>query len=477
MISRLEKRVKALKLDEHDISTRILKGQYGEVCILFIKQLTDRIMLSNLIIQPLMKSLTDNPSALNHEAAMNTIIFTDECHVETREEKIIEILLDGMTLILFSEETAYLVVDIKYAEKKAIQSPELTNTLRGPRDSFIENLDSNLSLIRYRIKDPELTIEHFKIGRRTKTRVAMVYVRDIAAFKVVAEVRSRLAQIDTDGIIESGELQLCLLNNKYNLFPQMGLIEKSDMACGAILEGKVIIIVEGSGIVLVAPKVFSEFLWSSDDNYDNPYMGFFTKLLRILSLIFSITLSSLFITVTAFNHDLLPEEYIYTLAASRVDVPFNALTGVLILEVIVEIIREAMLRVPKHIGTAIGIVGATIIGQAAVTSGTFSPLLLILVSLSFLSSFVIPDYTLMNSFRILKFFLILMTGTMGIFGFCFGLCFIMTNIISTNSFGVPYFAPFAPFNRYDFGRSFFYSKTLAKKRPNFLNPKDKKRTK
>jgi len=158
-------------------------------------------------------------------------------------------------------------------------------------------------------------------------------------------------------------------------------------------------------------------------------------------------------------------------------VPFNSFTGALLLEFVVELLREALLRVPKQIGSAIGIVGAIIIGQAAISSGIFSPLLLILVSVSFLASFAVPDYTIMNPLRLLKFLVLVMTGTLGLFGFTLGMCFIITSIISTSSFGVPYLAPLAPFNWYDFTRTIFYSKTIAKKRPNFLKTKDNTRTK
>ena len=475
--NRHEEILKALTADGQDISKRIIKGAGEEVCILFIKQLTDRIMLSNYIIKPLMAYFSGNKTPIDAVTCANQIIYSDDCHVESLEEKILENLLNGMTVLLFSKEQEFLVVNIKKVEKKSVQSPELTYTLRGPRDCFTENLDVNLSLIRYRIKDPELKILMLEAGKRTRTRIAVIYIADIANSSIVEKIGSRIKSINTDGIIESGELQQFLLNRQYNLFPQMGLVERSDMACGALLEGKVIIVTEGSGLALVAPKTFGEFLWSCEDNYDNQYLALFTKILRIIALFFSISLSALFVIFASFNFDLLPSEYIVTLATSRAHVPFNAFTGAIILEGIVEILREALLRVPKQIGPAIGIVGAIIIGQAAIAAGVFSPLLLILVSLSFMASFVSSDYSIMNPFRILKFFMLIMTGVLGLFGFSIGLCFIITSIISTNSFGVPYLAPLAPFNWYDFTRTLFYSKTIAKKRPNFLRTKDNIRTK
>ncbi|MBC7959339.1 MAG: spore germination protein [Vallitaleaceae bacterium] len=470
-------RIDALISDNQDISKRIIRGCSGEVCLLFIKQLTDREKLSNHIIQPIMRYITRENSRITPTLAINSIILAEDCVIEENEELIEEYLLDGMTLILFSEYDAYIVAEIKLVASKSIEGPELTFTLKGARDSFIENLNTNLSLIRYRIKDPHLKVCHYKIGRRTKTGVAIVYIEDIVNDAVVNELKKRIVRIDTDGIAVSGELELLLASNKRNLFPEVGIIESSDVACGALLEGKVIIFAEGSGIALVVPKVFCEFIWSSEDNYDNPFFGLFSKVLRLLAVLFSISLSALFIIVTSFSYDLLPAEYITILSVSRANVPFNALTGVLLLEGMIELLRESLLRVPKQIGSAVGIVGAIIIGQAAISSGIFSPLLLILVSLSFLSSFVFPDFTIMNALRLMKFLLIILSGFLGIFGFVFGLFFIMTKLISSNSFGIPYLAPFAPYNKEDVKKVFFNSKAMSKKRPHFLRTKNQKRSK
>ena len=472
-----EEIIEALSKNGQDISKRVIQGKGGETCILFIKQLTDRIMLSNYIIQPMMTYLSEEKPLVDAQTCANQIIYTDDCTVESSEEKILESLLNGMTVILFTGKLDFLVVNIKKVEKKPMESPELTYTLRGPRDCFVENLDVNLSLIRYRIKDPKLKIIMLEAGSRTKTRIAVIYIDDIANSSIVNKIESRIRAINTDGIIESGELQKSLLNNQFNLFPQMGIVERSDMACGALLEGKVMIVTEGSNLSLVAPKTFGEFLWACEDNYDNQFVAIFMKIIRVIAINISIALSSIFVIFSSFNQDLIPSEYIIIIAVSRAHVPFNSFTGALLLEFVVELLREALLRVPKQIGSAIGIVGAIIIGQAAISSGIFSPLLLILVSVSFLASFAVPDYTIMNPLRLLKFLVLVMTGTLGLFGFTLGMCFIITSIISTSSFGVPYLAPLAPFNWYDFTRTIFYSKTIAKKRPNFLKTKDNTRTK
>ena len=460
-----------------NIIIKKIKCSLGEINILYIKQLTDIEKLTSNIIRPLMEFIGDNNKLLNSDTAINQIFFVADIVLESDSSLILEHILNGQTVIILPNENNYLIANIKKFEKRAVESPELTFSLRGPRDSFSEDLDTNLSLIRYRIKDKELKIENFLVGKRTKSKVALLYLGDVANDKPVNLIRERINKIETDGVYESGELQKALLNNKFSLFPQMGLAERSDMACGALLEGKVIVLVEGSGLALIAPKTFGEFFVSCDDGYDNQYSSAFLKLLRQVAALFSVSLSSLFIIVSSFEHDILPAEYINSLALSRANVPWNAFTGVLLLEVIIEILREALLRVPKQIGPAVGIVGGIIIGQASISAGIFSPLLLIMVALEFMSSFVASDYTIMNSLRVCKLFLIIITGVVDLFGFTMGFCFLMTNIISTNSFGVPYLSPVAPFNFMDFKNSYFFNKKIATNRPHFLKTKDNVRTK
>lgn len=226
----------------------------------------------------------------------------------------------------------------------------------------------------------------------------------------------------------------------------------------------------------MAPKTFVEFFYSCDDKYDNKYFGLFSRILRYTALIIAFATTSIFVAITSFHTDVLPIKYVISLAEMRSSVIFNALTGALILEFIAELIREALLRVPKQIGTAIGIVGAIVIGQAAIAAGIFSPLLLIIVAVGLLASFTIPDYSIISPFRILKFALIIFTGTMGFFGFTLFLTFILIQLVSINSFGVPYMAPWAPFNLYDFIRTFMSNLTSTPIRPKYMRTKDKTKT-
>jgi len=429
------------------------------------------------VVKPLILHCSSAPKSINAQMTVDGIIYADDCRIESDAGKIEEFILSGMVVILFSNDKQYIVVNLKKVEHRSVPTPQLSYTIRGPQDCFTENLDANLSLIRYRIKDKNMQIKHFEVGRRTKAQVAVIYIEDIANDTVVQEVQKRIERIDVDGIGESGELQGFLLNNKLQLFPQIGMIERSDMAFHSLLEGKVLVLVDGSGIALLAPKPFSEFFYSCDDRFDNKFFGLFTRILRYTAIIIALTGSSLFVALTSFHTDVLPVKYAISLSEMRSNVPFTALIGALSLEFIMELLREALLRVPKQIGSAIGIVGAIVIGQAAISAGIFSPLLLIIVATSLLASFAIPDYTLVNPFRILKLMLLLFTGVMGFFGFTIFLTFILAELVSLNSFGVPYMAPWAPFNFRDFLRTLIDGSTMDSRRPNYLRTKDKTRMK
>ena len=466
----------SLQSNSQDFVERSIPYTGGTVKLFYIAQLTDRASLAENVVKPLIQHCSSNHSPLSAQQAMDGVIYADHCSIESDMDKIEEIILSGMVVILFSTDDHYIVVNLKKVEQRSVPTPQLTYTIRGPQDCFTENLDTNLSLVRYRVKDRNLRIKKFEVGARTKARVAVLYVEDIANDTVVNEVQKRIENIDIDGIGESGELQSFLLNNKLQMFPQMGLIERSDMAFHSLLEGKVLVLVDGSGVALLAPKTFAEFFHSCDDRYDNKFFGAFARLLRYAAIVIALTASSLFIAVTSFHTDVLPSEYAILLAQMRVNVPFTALIGVLILEFIIELLRESLLRVPKQIGSAIGIVGAIVIGQAAISAGIFSPLLLIISATSLLASFAIPDYSLINPFRVLKFILIFFTGMLGFYGFTLFLTFILAELVSLNSFGVPYMAPWAPYNVYDARRTILNNVTTSPVRPHYLRTKDRTKT-
>ncbi|NLV59350.1 MAG: spore germination protein [Clostridiales bacterium] len=462
------------------LSQRSLACGRGSIEILYIQQLTDRASLMDFVIRPLSlyarQEFNDNHNPKAKTIARD-VLYVDDYKLHTDGSDVQSFILDGMTVILLSDDDEYIVVNLKKVEHRSISDPMIEYTLRGPRDCFVENLDANLSLIRYRNKDAKLRVCQYNVGKRTNTSVALLYIEDIANEKVVSLMKKRIQAIDVDGIGDSGELEVFLQNSNLDLFPQMGMVERSDMAQHLLHEGKVLVLVDGSGLVLSAPKCFPEFFFSCDDRYDNMYFGLFMRILRYASFFIALYATSFFVGISEFHIDAIPSRYAISLAEMRASVPFIPLVGALLVEFVVELLREALLRVPKQIGPAVGIVSAIVIGQAAISAGIFSPLLLILSSVSLLASFVMPDFALINPIRILKFIGILCTGFLGFYGLILFSCVLLIHLVSIESFGVPYFAPFAPFNRYDFVRSFLFNISISPYRPKYLNVKDKKRTK
>ncbi len=452
-----------------DVVQRTIAMKTESISVIYIKELSDISSISEYVIKPLVAQKDEMPQGAAE--ALN-VISASECMLDSDDKKIVNYIMNAKSIVLFSSGADYIVINTKKVEKRNIPVPEFTYTMRGPRDSLIEVMETNLSLIRYRIKDEALRIKKLEVGKRTKTSIAMLYLEDVANDTCVKEITKRISAINVDGLNSSGELQSFLLNKSTNLFPIMGVIERSDMACGALLEGKVVIIMDGSPWALVAPKVFSEYLWACDDFYSNKFFGTFMRVLRVLSLNLTFIVSSLYVAIVSFHNDVLPASYMIAIAQSRSKVPFNALVEVLLIELIGELIRESLVRVPSKIGTAIGIVGAIIIGQAAVSAGIFSPLLLIVISLSLISSFIPADHTIVDPFRILKFPLIIASGTFGFHGFTLVIVLILSHLVSINTFGVPYMAPVAPFNFKDFLKSVIFSKEIASRRPHYLRTKD-----
>lgn len=472
--------LEAIEAEGFALSQRSFDCNGGFIEILYIQQLTDRVSLMDFVIKPLSLYLGQRSNALRRLKAKTiaqNVLYIDDYRLQSNGEEASALILDGKVVILLSDDDEYIVVNLKKVEHRSISEPTLEYTLRGPRDCFVENLDANLALIRYRNKDAKLRICQYTVGKRTNSNVAMFYIEDIANDEIVSLMKQRIQAIDVDSIGDSGELEVFLQNGNLNLFPQMGIVERSDMAQHLLHEGKVLVLIDGSGLALSAPKCFPEYFFSCDDRYDNMYFGLFMRILRYASFFIALYATCFYVGISEFHIDALPSRYVISLAEMRSNVPFPPIIGALMLEFIVELLREALLRIPKQIGPAVGIVSAIVIGQAAISAGIFSPLLLILACTSLLASFVMPDFSLINPIRILKVIAILCTGFLGFYGLVLFSCVLLIRLVSIESFGVPYFAPFAPFNWYDFLRSFIFNISVSPYRPKHLNTKDKTRTK
>ncbi len=431
-------------LQNSEISHRKLPAKNMDIYILFIRQVTDRIMLADNVIKPLIQYMRNNLT-FTVDDIFNSVLFMDDVIVDSDEAKILEYLLEGKSIILSSADKRYIAAYTSKYETRIPSSPELEYSMRGPRDSFIENLDSNISMIRYRLKDPELKIDKMTVGKRTKTTVAVAYINDIINPQYVDNIKEKLQAIKIDGVIESGYIQKFISDKPYGIFPQVGILERPDMVSANLLEGKIVLLVEGSVMALVTPRRLVEFLDAPDDHFESIYLNIFTKWIRFGCLFITLAISSLYIEFVGFHPDILPSSYIMILATSRATTPFDARFEAIIMELVGEILREASIRLPSRIGPTIGIVGTIVIGQAAVFAGLVSPLMVIVVAMSTMCSYVSPDPSVMAPVRILKFMLLFLTSVFGIFGLVMGFNVILIMILSVTTLKVPSASPVAPY--------------------------------
>lgn len=355
-------------------------------------------------------------------------------------------ILTANVAILVEGETTALLADLKGFEKRSIEEPSSETVIRGPRDGFTETLRVNTSLIRRRIRTPRLKIESFTIGKLSKTDVAIVYIEKIASDSVIEEVRKRLKSIEIDGVIETGFIEEFVEDFPFSPFPQIQNTERPDIVCGSLLEGKVSILVDNTPFVLIVPMTFWSGLQAAEDYYERFIYVTFIRWIRYILFNISLLLPSIYVAVTTFHPQLIPTNLLISIASSREDVPFPVLFEAFMMELMFEALREAGIRLPKSIGSAVSIVGALVIGEAAVQAGIISAPMVIVVAATGIASFAVPRYNFGTAYRFLRFPILILTGLFGLYGVILGMIAILIHLVHLQSFGVPYLSPIAPQN-------------------------------
>ncbi|MFC3040730.1 spore germination protein [Virgibacillus xinjiangensis] len=355
-----------------------------------------------------------------------------------------DFLLAGDSVILLDGYAKALCIGSKGYEKRGVEESTSTTVIRGPKESFTETLRVNTSLIRRRIKDPNLWIENKVIGKQSHTDVSICYVNGIVNEDIVREVKKRLNDIDVDAILESGFIEEYIQDETYSPFPTIYNTERPDGVAAGLLEGRVAILVDGTPFALLVPALFIQFFQSSEDYYQRSDIGTFLRILRFVCFFLALLTPSLYIALTTFHQEMIPSQLLTSLAAQREGVPFPAYVEALLMELVFEILREAGTRMPRAVGSAISIVGALVLGQAAVEAGIVSAAMVIVVSLTAISSFVFPSHNLSVSIRLLRFAFMTAAAMFGLVGIILGLLLMVMHLASLRSFGVPYLTPMAP---------------------------------
>ena len=325
-------------------------------------------------------------------------------------------------------------LDVKGFKQRSIDSPSNEVVVRGSQEAFVENIRTNTSMIRRLVNNENLVMETLTVGQITKTQVSIGYIKSLANDDLVAEIKYRINNLDVDSILSSGQLEQLIQDSPESLFPQMVATERPDKVSNFLLEGRVVIVVNGSPYVLVAPGVFVDFITSPEDLNLKYQFSNLEKIIRLLAIFLSLLLPGIYIAVTNYHQELIPTELLFTIAAARESVPFPTFVEILLMEVSFELIREA--------GLTIGIVGALILGEAAVSASLVSPVLIIIIAITGICSFSIPDFSLNFTFRIYRFVYIILGYMAGFLGISFGIFIQLAIMCKLKSFGSPYINPY-----------------------------------
>lgn len=391
-------------------------------------------------------------------------------------QQVVNHVLDGNILILIEGESRMLAFPLSGFEKRAISETTNENVIRGPREAFVEDIHTNITMIRRKIKSSDLKMEQLLIGKYTQTKVFIGYIEGLCKEDLLTEVKQRINRIEMDGVLGSSYIEECIDDSPLSPFPQSQKTERPDVVSAALLEGRVVIFVDGTPIPLLVPVTFYMFLQSAEDYYQRYILTSFIRLLRYGFLVISLLFPSFYIAISAFHPEMIPTTLLISVAASREYVPFPGLVEAFIMELAFEALREAGVRTPKAIGQALGVLGALVIGQAAVQAGIVSAPMVIIVSMTGIASFIIPGYDLAFSIRLLRFPIMLLSGTFGIFGLMIGAILIYIHVVSLRSFGEPYLSPTAPLKVSDLKDVFVRAPWwLMKRRPSFAGTSDKNR--
>lgn len=447
-----------VKIREFTLNAR--NKQYGAFLV-YIDGMINQDIMNNYILKPLMLKNTANSfegdqTRIISEAKTNNITvrkvkkfniveYISNCLIPQNSVKklnnfdeIVSDINSGSCALFVDTLDICFSIEVKGYERRGLTSPNNEIIVRGPQVGFTENLRTNTSLLRRYVNNENLIVESINVGKQSKTACAICFLKNIANTDLVSEVRYRLNNLGIDYLISSGQLEQLIQDSDLCSLPQMISTERPDRASNLLYQGRVCIIVNGSPYVLIAPAILSDFLASPEDlNLKHQYSNF-ARILRVVAAVVSLLLPGIYIAITNFHQELIPTQLLYAIISSREFVPFTLLFEILIMEFSFELIREASLRVPSPIGPTIGIVGALILGQAAVEANIVSPILIIIVAITAICSFAVPDFSLSFHFRIMKFIYILLGAMAGFLGIAAGVCVHLIVICNMKSFGVYY---------------------------------------
>ncbi len=475
----MDEKIRKLKKEFHNASDfyvrKITIGNHKIACLLL-----ESVSSDDKISDYLMKSIGNiikNGIKENLFSLLINTIPNSKLKVVSDIKELPFYLSNGFTVLLIEKEEKAIVLETKMPLERSITDSNNEVVLRGPKDSFTENHMINLGLIRKRIKDPNLTLSDVFIGRRTKTKVTMLYFYDLVHQKQIQKIENKLKEIDIDSILDSSTIKEFLGRQK-TAFPTILSTERPDLVCMALLEGKTVILVENTPMALILPGLFVDYFHNTEDNYLSPINSSFTRILRILSFFVTLLTPAIYVSFITFHKNLLTKNMQEALMSQRENLFVSAFLEIFLLVTIFEILRESDVRIPNKMGTSIGVVGALVLGDAAVSAGLVSSIAVIITAITAISGLLFSDIDFIYALRIWRYIFLIGALYGGLFGVFLVLLILIFHLSKLKSVGIPYLSPIYPFSKKDFKRLFLrISKVDDTKRPTYLNPLDKIRKK
>ncbi|KNY28825.1 spore germination protein [Pseudobacteroides cellulosolvens] len=446
-------------------------------CLVFLEGMVDKTVINQFILSQLMdtNNFTDFDGNCPIDYIERNVLSINQVFKTNKFSDIIMQVLSGVSTLLIDGCDECLLIESRGYEKRSVESPKTESVIRGSQEGFTENLRTNITLIRRIIKDSELITETVSIGKRSHTNCAILYIENITNSNLIKEVKRRLSGINIDFIDGDGMVEQLIEDNPFMLFPQVINTERPDRAASFLMEGQVVLITEGSPFAIALPVTFFGLYHTSEDSMVRWPYGTFLRLIRVIGITLSYLFPALYIATTLYHKEMIPTQLLAAIAQSRENVPFPAVVEILMMELAFELIREGGIRVPGVIGQTIGIVGALILGQAAVSAGLISPIMIIIVAVTGLGSFVTPSYSLSLGLRIARFVFTISGALAGFLGVAVALTVIGCIVCNMKSFGVPFFSPIAPKTKANPDIIIRQPLWNQKIRPDYLNQKNRKR--
>ncbi|MGM0836466.1 MAG: spore germination protein [Bacillota bacterium] len=445
LIDNIEKIKKHMSHTE-DLIIKEIDHNNQKSVILYMEPLVNKELLQSFIIEPMLESNSEDiVTNIKSYEMKNTSDISNICNG----------ILDGFCIILMENCANAIMAAVVGNQERSIQEPENEQNIKGPRDGFVESISTNIQLIRRRVKSPFLKVKYFTIGNYTNTKVAMVYIDDLANRKILEEVEKRITSIEMDQLLSTGNLEELIEDNPFTPFPQVLSTERPDRAASYLTEGKINLIVDGNPNVAIVPITFFSFYQAPDDYNSRWLIGSFFRIIRVFSFFIAISLPAIYIAIVSFHSEVLPIGILYSIRVSLEFVPFLPLMEAFTMQIILELLKEAAIRLPSPIAQTIGIVGGLVIGTAVVEANLVSNTMIVVIGFTAIASFVAPVNEMGTSARLLGFPTMVAASVLGFFGIVFTLMIIFMHMCKLESFGIPYLSPLAPFKKEDLKDSFY----------------------